>query len=208
MTAFTPDFVNFLRNRRSIRKFTDQPVPDNLLRRILETGCTAPSAHNSQPWRFVAFTSPAARAELAERLTSEMARVKLAAGEDAALVQLRTQRTLRRFTDAPAVVLVCLALETAMTDQSSECKGELLLAQHSVAAVITYLLLAAHAEGLGACWVGYPAFCSAACFNGLGVDAGWKPQAAVLFGYAAELPAPPERIPLDQILRPSTMDAA
>ena len=39
--------------RRSIRKFTGKPIPDNLIRIILEAGMFAPSARNQQPWHFI-----------------------------------------------------------------------------------------------------------------------------------------------------------
>ena len=41
-----------LRDRRSIRHYTDRPVPDAVLKQLLETATCAPSAHNRQPWRF------------------------------------------------------------------------------------------------------------------------------------------------------------
>ncbi len=40
-------------NRRSIRSFKEDPPPDSMIRRILEAGRFAPSAGNSQPWRFI-----------------------------------------------------------------------------------------------------------------------------------------------------------
>ena len=42
--------------RRSVRNFDDRPVPDHLIRRVLEAGRFAPSAGNSQPWQFVVIT--------------------------------------------------------------------------------------------------------------------------------------------------------
>lgn len=39
--------------RRSIRKFTDKPVPEDMVRTILDAAMAAPSAGNAQPWRFV-----------------------------------------------------------------------------------------------------------------------------------------------------------
>jgi nitroreductase len=41
-----------LRTRKSIRKFTSQPVPKEILRKILELAARAPSAENTQPWEF------------------------------------------------------------------------------------------------------------------------------------------------------------
>jgi nitroreductase len=43
-------------NRRSVRNFLDKPVPDHLIRRVLEAGRFAPSAGNCQPWQFIVIT--------------------------------------------------------------------------------------------------------------------------------------------------------
>ncbi len=40
-------------SRRSIRKYTDQPVPDEVVKQLLEAAMSAPSANNKQPWHFV-----------------------------------------------------------------------------------------------------------------------------------------------------------
>ncbi|MHA1148295.1 MAG: nitroreductase family protein [Promethearchaeota archaeon] len=50
--------------RRSIRVFKKDPLPDNLIRRILEAGRFAPSAGNSQPWKFLVIKSPEIIAEM------------------------------------------------------------------------------------------------------------------------------------------------
>ena len=48
-----------LRARRNVRQFTEQPVPEEALDRILEAGRRAPSAGNWQPWNFVVVTDRA-----------------------------------------------------------------------------------------------------------------------------------------------------
>jgi nitroreductase len=55
-----------LRARRNVRQFTDRPVPDEALDRILEAGRRAPSASNWQPWDFVVVTDRAQLVELAK----------------------------------------------------------------------------------------------------------------------------------------------
>ena len=45
-------------NRRSIRAFKKEPLPDFIIRRILEAGRFAPSAGNAQPWKFIVVNSP------------------------------------------------------------------------------------------------------------------------------------------------------
>lgn len=47
------DVFKAIETRRSIRKYKDQPIPDDLLRQILEAGRLAPSASNRQPWAMV-----------------------------------------------------------------------------------------------------------------------------------------------------------
>jgi len=46
------DFLEFIKNRRSIRSFQDKQIPDNEIQMILEAGRWAPSASNKQPWEF------------------------------------------------------------------------------------------------------------------------------------------------------------
>jgi len=50
--------------RRSVRKFRKEPIPDNLIRRILESARFAPSAGNGQPWKFIVVKSPEIIAEM------------------------------------------------------------------------------------------------------------------------------------------------
>ena len=58
--------LEFLNTRRSIRRFTDEPVAKEDLKEILNTAMLAPSAKNAQPWHFVVVTDPAIKKELAE----------------------------------------------------------------------------------------------------------------------------------------------
>src|SRR3954447_7626566 len=52
-------------SRRNVRSFTDEPIPDEQLDRILEAGRRAPSSRNWQPWDFVVVTDREALRELA-----------------------------------------------------------------------------------------------------------------------------------------------
>jgi nitroreductase len=56
---------NAIRNRRSIREFTDQPMQPGLLEQIISAGIWAPSGLNNQPWRFVIICDEEIRAQLA-----------------------------------------------------------------------------------------------------------------------------------------------
>lgn len=47
------DVLDAIRTRRSIRKYKDRPVPEELVQKILAAAMSAPSARNAQPWQFV-----------------------------------------------------------------------------------------------------------------------------------------------------------
>jgi len=47
------DAMDAIFTRRSIRKYTKQPVPDQLIKELLKAAMSAPSAHNEQPWHFI-----------------------------------------------------------------------------------------------------------------------------------------------------------
>ena len=57
--------LSAIKKRRSIRRYTDQPVTDEQIRQLLEAAMAAPSASNIQPWEFVVVRDPALKRELA-----------------------------------------------------------------------------------------------------------------------------------------------
>jgi nitroreductase len=58
--------INEIRTRRSIRKYTDQPVSEEIVTQLLESARLAPSGKNTQPWHFIVVRSESTRKKLAE----------------------------------------------------------------------------------------------------------------------------------------------
>ena len=58
--------INAIKNRRSIREYTDTPLTKDQLHTIIEAGCWAPSGLNNQPWRFVTITKDIIKNQLSE----------------------------------------------------------------------------------------------------------------------------------------------
>jgi len=58
------DIIEIIRSRRSVRKFTSEPVSEELIVKILEAGRWAPSGLNNQPWRFAVITDSGLRKEI------------------------------------------------------------------------------------------------------------------------------------------------
>ncbi len=190
-------FIDEMRSRRSIRKYQKKPVPQETLKALLEVAAYAPSAHNAQPWRFIVLTEPEDKQDLASAMGQVWFK-ELEANQIPQNVRWQTvDRSVNRFSSAPALIVACLSMEDM--DQYPDAGRQLVerdLAVQSLGAALQTLLLAAHAEGLGACWYCAPAFCGAAVREALDIPAGVEPQALVTLGYPDEKPKMPPRKPV------------
>ncbi|MCP4140605.1 MAG: hypothetical protein GY755_10010 [Chloroflexi bacterium] len=190
------DYHHFLRTRRSIRRFKPDPVPASVMERILTTATFAPSAHNLQPWRFVHVESSGAKKKLGKALTGKMRMDMEAEGAEQAQIEKRIDISIRRISEAPVIMLLCRN-ERAIRKKESE---ETIMGIQSVALAGLQLLLAAHAEGLGANWICWPLYAQQEIQNALELPKTWGPQAMFFLGYADEEASEKEQEPLDKIL--------
>ena len=173
--------------RRSIRRYRDRSVPREVLEAILTAAIWAPSAHNRQPWRFAVITSPDVRAALATAMGVRLRADLEADNVSQEVIDQNVSRSSSRIGGAPVLVLACMS----MTDMDKypdtrRAAAEHLMAAQSTALAVQNLLLAAHAEGLGACWLCAPLFCPDAVTTQLDLPADWEPQALITMGYPAE----------------------
>jgi coenzyme F420-0:L-glutamate ligase / coenzyme F420-1:gamma-L-glutamate ligase len=197
----TADFHAFLRSRRTIRSFKDRPIPRSVLEKILETASYSPSAHNKQPWRFVVVTDPAAKNRLAEGISTRFRQDMTGDGKPEFEIQERVTNSLRRIEQAPLVIIVCH--DATQVDQQPDARRQLLeskMGLQSLAAAGLQLLLAAHAEGIGAGWICWPLFAPDEICSLLALPKNWEPQEMFLLGYPDEQPEPPQRRSLHDIV--------
>ena len=197
MIDLAGEFHTLMRARRSIRRYTGQPVPEEMLERLLTAAAWAPSAHNRQPWRFVVLTDEVVKERLARAMGDTLRADRLADGDDPQAVAQDAERSRARITGAPVVIAVCLTMAD-MDRYPDERRGraEYLMAVQSVAMAVQNLLLAAHAEGLGSCWMCAPLFCPDVVGDALGLPEGWEAQALITLGYPAGAGKPGQRKPL------------
>ncbi len=174
----------FLRSRRSIRRFRPDPIPEDTVRRLLETAIHAPSAHNLQPWRFVLVQMPEARQRLGRSLTDRMRADMQAEGAPEAEITARVERSLRRIAEAPVIILFCRDAAAVRQDAPEEHH----MGVQSVANMATYLALVAHAEGLGVNWVCWPLYAPAETRAALDLPAAWQPEGMLFLGWPDETP--------------------
>ena len=124
------------------------------------------------------------REKLAHALTSAMRRDMTAEGAPASEIEARVTRSIRRIDEAPVIILLCRDLIAIRADTPEET----VMSIQSVAAAATYLLLAAHAEGLGGNWICWPLYAQEETREALELPETWEPQAMVFLGWADETP--------------------
>ena len=194
------EFWQVLHSRRSVRRFQPQPVPEDVVRRILEAATWAPSAHHRQPWRFAVLASLEARSRLAQALGDAFRQDLRADGLSSDQVEAQVVRSHQRIEQAPLAIMLCLDQSAGDTyPDASRQQSEHWMGVQSVALAGGNLLLAASAEGLGSVWMCAPLFAPAVAIQALDLPPEWQPQALILLGYLAKIPDPRPRRPLAEV---------
>ena len=183
------DSSQFLRSRRSIRRFSSRPVESEKITRILETARYAPSAHNSQPWRFAVISTAETKKQLAEKMGELFKLDLLQDGVSDQETKIRVERSKNRILNVPIVIILCLDnKELNQYNDKKRQELEIVMGIQSVAMAGLQLLLAAHGEGLGGVWTCGPLFVPEIVRSTLSLPETWKPQGMVHIGYPDEQP--------------------
>jgi len=165
------DFYDVIRQRKSVRKYKSDPIPDEVLNRILEAGRIAPSAKNIQPWHFIVIKDPVIKERIAEASRGQLF-----------------------MADADVILCGCALEDIAwgrMGGYMSSFAVDLTIA-------MDHMILAATNEGLGTCWIG--AFDEKAAKEILGVPENVRIVALTPVGYPAEEPKDRGRKKLKEIM--------
>ena len=191
------NIIDSIKKRRSIRKYSSRNVSPRIIREILEAARWAPSAHNAQPWRFIALINRSLKRELAEAMAKAWEADMIKDGAPSEASENQRKASVERFTRAPVLIVACLTMSDMISyaDESRQ-KSEHDLAVQSLGAAIQNMLLVAHSKNLGACWFCSPVFCKETVRQVLTIPEDVEPQALIAIGYPAEKPRLPNRKPL------------
>lgn len=116
--------LDFIFNRRSVRKYSEDPLPEGAIRDLLEAAMAAPSAVARDPWRFVVVEDKATLESITDGLPNG-----------------------QMLKEAKAGIVVCGLISEAHDNQLSYMLQD-------CSAAIENTLLAAAALGIGSCWLG------------------------------------------------------
>jgi F420 biosynthesis protein FbiB-like protein len=116
------------------------------------------------------------------------------------IIHAKIQKSIERIAGAPLLILVCSSKEGRHIFPDKRRNGlEEHMAHLSIGAAIQNFLLAAHATGLGTCWISAPLFCARTVKRVLNIDTRWEPIASVLLGYPKESPKAPSRFRVKKV---------
>ncbi len=161
-----------LRARRSIRKFTEEPVERAVIQELLTLAVLAPSASNRQPWKFVVVDDPA-------------------------LVQKVKSFSPGIGSQPPCILVFCL--DGALLPQNAEGLPDISDGVLDLAMAAENLMLAAAGRGLGTCAV--KSFHPMLVRRILKLPDGLQPEFLVVLGHPAQMPDMPRRRPLKELVR-------
>ncbi|MFM8999420.1 MAG: coenzyme F420-0:L-glutamate ligase, partial [Actinomycetota bacterium] len=169
--------------RRTIRSFGPGDVPRDAIAEAVAAACTAPAPHHTRPWRFVALTSAPARRRLLAALADAWRRDLEGDGTDGATIARRLARSDAVLGAAPALVVPFVRFDGAHRYPDAErAEAERAMFLLAGGAAIENLLLAFHAQGLGACWISSTLFCQEETRAALGIEDGWMALGTVAVG--------------------------
>ncbi|MFF9479109.1 nicotinate-nucleotide--dimethylbenzimidazole phosphoribosyltransferase [Streptomyces sp. NPDC014733] len=177
-----------MRERRDIRNgFRSDPIPNDVLLRVLEAAHTAPSVGHSQPWDFVVIRSGETR-ERMHQLATEQRKAYAASLPKGRAKQFRELK-IEAILDTP-VNIVVTADPTRGGRHTLGRHTQPQMAPYSSALAVENLWLAARAEGLGVGWVSF--FDERQMVTELGLPEHLEVVAYLCIGYVDEFPEEPE----------------
>ena len=180
-------FDALLKNRRSVRKFRDLPVPLEILESIILDSTLAPSSGNEQSWQFVIVSEKGLMKAISDDCKSFL--LDRIAGDPHDYAQkyksLLSKPDYNIFYNAPAVVFII----ADRTLKNSEINCTL---------AASYFMFSAASQGLGTCWISFAKFIrDERIRERMGLESRHFIAAPVIIGYPAAIPAIPPRNPPD-----------
>lgn len=173
------DVLTAIRERRSCRNYSPEPVKEEIIEKILEAGMWAPSPMNAQPWQFIVITNR----DVKEKIIAEAERCRKWAIETSGWEWLE-RYSVEFLKTVPVMVVVVGDPKKSGVDTFQE-EGSLGY-QQACAAAVQNMHLAAYALGLGSLWFTF--FDKQPMRDILHIDAEKKPLALVCLGMPAGEP--------------------
>jgi nitroreductase len=195
------DYFEVATTQRAIRHLKPDPIPDAVLRQILDAAICAPSGGNRQGWAFLVIRDPSTRARLGELYRDAFAelvtttpyyRDAAAAPADspAARVVASARHLAEHMGEAPVLILACIATDGATPTVATGA---------SIYPAVQNILLAARALGIGSCLTTIHGLRDRQVKDLLGIPADIVTAALIPLGYPLRKFGRPPRRPVVEV---------
>ena len=187
------DLLEAIYTTRTIRKFTNDPVPPQLVRRVLEAATQAPSGINRQPWRFIVVEDPEVKRQVGDLYRDGyVANRKPEPGEEE---RNPSVHLAMHMAEAPVLIVAC----GIMPPSDRSRIDPLVMTPPGVYAATQNLLLAARAFGLGGTVTTNHRWRESELRELLGVPEPHEVLGIIPLGYPAEKHGPKTRQPVEEV---------
>ncbi|WP_223484301.1 nitroreductase family protein [Pseudomonas sp. A-RE-19] len=165
--------------RRSTREYTTQAVDEHIIRGLINAAVHAPSAVNQQPWAFTVIRDQGLLDRVSREAKAYMLATMPSGTRSEHFRSMLNDENFHIFYHAPVLILI-----------SGNAPGEWVVEDCALAA--ENLMLAAYADGLGTCWIGFAqGFLNTPDGKkALGLPAEWTPVAPIIVGHPKSAPLP------------------
>lgn len=169
--------------RRSVRRFSPDPVDPAVIEAAVAEALTAPAPHHTRPVRFVWLRDADRRTALLDRMRDKWRADLAADGKPADAIERRVARGQILY-DAPEVLIPFLVPEGAHSyPDAARTAAERTMFTVAVGAAVQALLVALAVRGVGSCWIGSTIFAADLVRAGLDLPADWEPLGAIAIGH-------------------------
>ena len=192
--------ISAIYDRRSIRKFTDKPIPQKNITDIIQSGIKSPSSKNRQPWKYIVVQGNA-KEEMLEVFRQGIEREE---NDNALLPESKQHIAAAKYTvdimaEAPTIIFVVNSLgKSILSELTPEERVYEICNIQSIGASIQNMLLTATEKGIGSLWICDIYFAYSELCKWLGSDG--QLIAAIAFGYPNESPKERPRRKIDDIV--------
>ncbi len=158
------DFLNLVKKRQSTRRYLNKPVERDKIERCIEAARLAPSATNTQPWKFIVVDNPELREKVANKTFSQIV-------------------SFNRFSLQAPVLIVITSNRMNLSNKITQTLKNRELTPIDIGIAAEHICLQAAEEGLGTCFMGW--FDGKSVKKLLNIPASKRVELIIAMGYPA-----------------------
>ena len=190
------DLLKLIKNRRTIRKYQNKPIPIKIINKIIEAGRWSSSIHGYQPWKLLIIKNKTLIENISKVLLNKSKKI----GTSIKILFSSSAETIKRGRIIIVVFNTGEFVKQAKRFGKSYRKNAKVAEISAISAAIQNMILVAESLEIGSCWLDMPLFCEKQINKLLGVK-DEQLVAILTLGYPAEEGKRSERKPIEETVR-------